>query len=84
MCKDAMQAVNCADGSFTVIVYTGHNSRRQRKIPINRDICVSFVSKSPLAAKRPFYFFTYCTFSNYKRKISKYSEKLSFEKHSNK
>ena len=39
MCKFAMQAVNCADGSFTIIVDTGYKDHQQA--PIN--ICVQLV-----------------------------------------
>ena len=39
MCKDAMRAVSCEDGSFTVIVYTGYDDQQQN--PIN--ICVQLV-----------------------------------------
>ena len=46
MCKDAMRAVYCADGSFTVIVYTGYDD--QYEDPVN--ICVQLVLD---AAHRP-------------------------------
>jgi hypothetical protein len=49
MCKDAMRAVNCADGSYTVIVYTGYDD--QQRNPIN--ICVQLVLDAARHPKFP-------------------------------